>query len=175
MEKWRRSIRRGYTTNGYQRSQCTNCFKSNVSQSWCIVFEMETSIRILQYHWLLYCKLSFRCPAWIPRNQNKRIGQTFGNSGKNDCVFFSSPFFIRCKTQTHHLLIYILFQMVLPNLTTNTFYEVKVRAASISTINPRQVILGSYSEPQKVIIHVTHHCDSSFNQLINYIECFFLR
>lgn len=43
------------------------------------------------------------------------------------------------------------FQMVLPNLTTNTFYEVKVRAASISTINPRQVILGSYSEPQKVL------------------------
>lgn len=41
-------------------------------------------------------------------------------------------------------------QMVLPNLTTNTYYEVKVRAASISTINPRQVILGSYSEPQEV-------------------------
>lgn len=45
-----------------------------------------------------------------------------------------------------------LLQMVLPNLTTNTYYEVKVRAASISTINPRQVILGSYSEPQKVSV-----------------------
>lgn len=40
--------------------------------------------------------------------------------------------------------------MVLPNLTTNSIYEVKVRAASISTINPRQIILGSYSEPKKV-------------------------
>ncbi|XP_055315021.1 tyrosine-protein phosphatase 99A isoform X1 [Sitodiplosis mosellana] len=44
--------------------------------------------------------------------------------------------------------------MVLPNLTTNTFYEVKVRAASISTINPRQVILGSYSEPQKILLQL---------------------
>lgn len=44
----------------------------------------------------------------------------------------------------------LYLQMVLPNLTTNTIYEVKVRAASISTINPRQIILGSYSEPRKV-------------------------
>lgn len=40
--------------------------------------------------------------------------------------------------------------MVLPNLTTNTLYEIKVGAASLSTINPHQVIFGSYSEPQKV-------------------------
>lgn len=46
--------------------------------------------------------------------------------------------------------------MVLPNLTTNAYYEVKVRAASISTINPRQVILGSYSEPQKVTLDILY-------------------
>lgn len=74
------------------------------------------------------------------------------------------------KKKTHHFLI--LLQMVLPNLTTNTFYEVKVRAASISTINPRQVILGSYSEPQKVQlmshIIVIYHLNLLFVfQLIN--------
>lgn len=42
------------------------------------------------------------------------------------------------------------FQMILPNLTTNSIYEVKVRGASLSTINSRQIILGSYSEPKKV-------------------------
>lgn len=41
--------------------------------------------------------------------------------------------------------------MVLPNLTTNAVYEIKVRAASISMINPRQIVLGTYSEPKKVI------------------------
>lgn len=46
---------------------------------------------------------------------------------------------------------FISKQMALPNLTTNSIYEVKVRAASISIINPRQIILGSYSEPKKVI------------------------
>lgn len=62
-------------------------------------------------------------------------------------------------------------QMVLPNLTTNTFYEVKVRAASISTINPRQVILGSYSEPQKV------HVDNFFlsQQQFSIISIYFHR
>lgn len=45
---------------------------------------------------------------------------------------------------------FVCLQMILPNLTTNTIYEVKVRAASISTINSRQIILGSYSEPKKV-------------------------
>lgn len=55
--------------------------------------------------------------------------------------------------------------MVLPNLTTDHFYEVKVRAASISTINPRQIILGSYSEPKKVIIYSQKkkHFTNSFN------------
>lgn len=40
--------------------------------------------------------------------------------------------------------------MIIPNLTTNSLYEVKVRAASTSVINPKQIILGSYSEPKKV-------------------------
>lgn len=54
------------------------------------------------------------------------------------------------------------FQMVLPNLTTNTVYEVKVRAASLSTINPRQIILGSYSEPRKVTSSLIHLINSMF-------------
>lgn len=82
---------------------------------------------------------------------NCRIHSVFTLSKSNavwmcirfNCWFFSVLFFF--------LRSFIFYpQMVLPNLTTNTFYEVKVRAASISTINPRQVILGSYSEPQKV-------------------------
>lgn len=52
---------------------------------------------------------------------------------------------------------FIRFQMVIPNLTTNYYYEVKVRAASISTINPRQIILGSYSEPKKVYTYPYHY------------------
>lgn len=40
--------------------------------------------------------------------------------------------------------------MIIPNLTTNMIYEVKVRAASASVINPKQIILGSYSEPKKI-------------------------
>ncbi|XP_055614452.1 tyrosine-protein phosphatase 99A-like isoform X2 [Uranotaenia lowii] len=40
--------------------------------------------------------------------------------------------------------------MIIPNLTSNMVYEVKVRAASISVINPKQLILGSYSEPKKI-------------------------
>ena len=30
------------------------------------------------------------------------------------------------------------------------FYEIKVRAGTYSTINPRQTVYGSYSEPKKV-------------------------
>ncbi|ETN67444.1 hypothetical protein AND_000745 [Anopheles darlingi] len=40
--------------------------------------------------------------------------------------------------------------LIIPNLTTNSVYEVKVRAASFSVINPKQIILGSYSEPRKI-------------------------
>ncbi|XP_052891620.1 tyrosine-protein phosphatase 99A isoform X2 [Anopheles moucheti] len=40
--------------------------------------------------------------------------------------------------------------LIIPNLTSNAEYEVKVRAASASVINPKQIILGSYSEPRKI-------------------------
>ncbi|XP_035894669.1 tyrosine-protein phosphatase 99A isoform X1 [Anopheles stephensi] len=40
--------------------------------------------------------------------------------------------------------------LIIPNLTSNAVYEVKVRAASASVINPKQIILGSYSEPRKI-------------------------
>ncbi|XP_065074555.1 tyrosine-protein phosphatase 99A isoform X1 [Ochlerotatus camptorhynchus] len=44
--------------------------------------------------------------------------------------------------------------MIIPNLTTNMIYEVKVRAASASVINPKQIILGSYSEPKKISLQL---------------------
>lgn len=44
--------------------------------------------------------------------------------------------------------------MIIPNLTTNSLYEVKVRAASTSVINPKQIILGSYSEPKKINVQL---------------------
>lgn len=47
--------------------------------------------------------------------------------------------------------------MIIPNLTTNSVYEVKVRAASASVINPKQIILGSYSEPKKISLQL--HCE----------------
>ncbi|XP_021710392.1 tyrosine-protein phosphatase 99A isoform X2 [Aedes aegypti] len=47
--------------------------------------------------------------------------------------------------------------MIIPNLTTNMVYEVKVRAASASVINPKQIILGSYSEPKKISLQL--HCE----------------
>lgn len=62
-------------------------------------------------------------------------------------------------------------QMVLPNLTTNTIYEVKVRAASISTINPRQIILGSYSEPRKVNICLSFFMQFFFFESTIISEC----
>uniref|UniRef100_A0A336LNK0 protein-tyrosine-phosphatase n=1 Tax=Culicoides sonorensis TaxID=179676 RepID=A0A336LNK0_CULSO len=43
--------------------------------------------------------------------------------------------------------------MVLSNLTANTLYEMKVRAASLSTINPKKLILGGYSEPKRIKLH----------------------
>uniref|UniRef100_A0A182N755 Putative receptor-type tyrosine-protein phosphatase mosPTP-1 n=1 Tax=Anopheles dirus TaxID=7168 RepID=A0A182N755_9DIPT len=40
--------------------------------------------------------------------------------------------------------------LIIPNLTSNAVYEVKVRAASKSVINPKQIILGTTSEPRKI-------------------------
>ena len=57
--------------------------------------------------------------------------------------------------------------MVLPNLTTNMIYEVKVRAASYSTVNPKQIILGSYSEPKKVSQYNYIRCGQNWFLLIS--------
>uniref|UniRef100_A0A336K3A9 protein-tyrosine-phosphatase n=1 Tax=Culicoides sonorensis TaxID=179676 RepID=A0A336K3A9_CULSO len=48
---------------------------------------------------------------------------------------------------------YRVYSMVLSNLTANTLYEMKVRAASLSTINPKKLILGGYSEPKRIKLH----------------------
>ncbi|XP_040154808.1 protein sidekick-2-like [Anopheles arabiensis] len=42
--------------------------------------------------------------------------------------------------------------MVIPNLTTNSAYEVKVRGATVSTVNPKKVVLGTYCEPIKIAL-----------------------
>uniref|UniRef100_A0A182PA14 Fibronectin type-III domain-containing protein n=1 Tax=Anopheles epiroticus TaxID=199890 RepID=A0A182PA14_9DIPT len=42
--------------------------------------------------------------------------------------------------------------MVIPNLTTNSAYEVKVRGATVSTVNPKKVVLGTYCEPIKITL-----------------------
>uniref|UniRef100_A0A1B0GM56 Fibronectin type-III domain-containing protein n=1 Tax=Phlebotomus papatasi TaxID=29031 RepID=A0A1B0GM56_PHLPP len=47
--------------------------------------------------------------------------------------------------------------MKLPNLPTNTVYEIKVRAASVSAINPRNIIPGAYSDPKR--IHLQPGCE----------------
>ncbi|XP_058130396.1 protein sidekick-2-like [Anopheles ziemanni] len=44
--------------------------------------------------------------------------------------------------------------MIIPNLTTNSAYEVKVRAATVSIVNPKKVVLGTYSEPIKITLRV---------------------
>lgn len=43
--------------------------------------------------------------------------------------------------------------MTIPNLTTNTMYEVKVQASSLSIINSRRLVLGANSIPKRVNIN----------------------
>uniref|UniRef100_U5EUF9 Putative receptor-type tyrosine-protein phosphatase mosPTP-1 n=1 Tax=Corethrella appendiculata TaxID=1370023 RepID=U5EUF9_9DIPT len=52
--------------------------------------------------------------------------------------------------------------IVIPNLTMNAVYEVKVRAASISIINLKQIILGSFSEPKRISMHP--NCEKNQSQ-----------
>ncbi|XP_030370999.1 tyrosine-protein phosphatase 99A isoform X2 [Scaptodrosophila lebanonensis] len=40
--------------------------------------------------------------------------------------------------------------MILQNLTTNSYYEVKVAAATFSFINPKKIVLGKYSEARTI-------------------------
>uniref|UniRef100_A0A6P4EHZ8 Tyrosine-protein phosphatase 99A-like n=1 Tax=Drosophila rhopaloa TaxID=1041015 RepID=A0A6P4EHZ8_DRORH len=40
--------------------------------------------------------------------------------------------------------------MILQNLTTNSYYEVKVAAATFSVINPKRIVLGKFSESRIV-------------------------
>ncbi|EDV90763.1 GH14309 [Drosophila grimshawi] len=47
--------------------------------------------------------------------------------------------------------------MVLPNLTTNSYYEVKVAAASFSVINPKKIVLGKFSDSR--IIQLQPNCE----------------
>ncbi|XP_034489100.1 tyrosine-protein phosphatase 99A isoform X2 [Drosophila innubila] len=43
--------------------------------------------------------------------------------------------------------------MILQNLTTNSYYEVKVAAATFSVINPKKIVVGKFSEPRIIQLH----------------------
>nr|XP_017023737.1 tyrosine-protein phosphatase 99A isoform X3 [Drosophila kikkawai]XP_017023738.1 tyrosine-protein phosphatase 99A isoform X3 [Drosophila kikkawai] len=47
--------------------------------------------------------------------------------------------------------------MILQNLTTNSYYEVKVAAATFSVINPKRIVLGKFSESR--IIQLQPNCE----------------
>lgn len=47
--------------------------------------------------------------------------------------------------------------MILQNLTTNSYYEVKVAAITFSVINPKKIVLGKFSEPRIVSIDMHKH------------------
>ncbi len=47
--------------------------------------------------------------------------------------------------------------MFLPNLTTKTMYEVKIRGATRSLFSPAKIYPGLFSESRKII--VDHDCD----------------
>lgn len=49
--------------------------------------------------------------------------------------------------------------MILQNLTTNSYYEVKVAAITFSVINPKKIVLGKFSEPRIVSIDMQKHAD----------------
>jgi receptor-type tyrosine-protein phosphatase gamma len=53
-----------------------------------------------------------------------------------------------------------MFQILIPNLTADTMYEIKVRGVSHSIISHEDV-LGQMSEPRKV--HVQPNCDKIQN------------
>ncbi|TDG52370.1 hypothetical protein AWZ03_001200 [Drosophila navojoa] len=47
--------------------------------------------------------------------------------------------------------------LILQNLTTNSYYEVKVAAATFSVINPKKIVLGKFSESR--IIQLQPNCE----------------
>ncbi|KAM8705306.1 hypothetical protein ACLKA7_009726 [Drosophila subpalustris] len=47
--------------------------------------------------------------------------------------------------------------MILQNLTTNSYYEVKVAAATFSVINPKKIVVGKFSDPR--IIQLQPNCE----------------
>lgn len=50
--------------------------------------------------------------------------------------------------------------MILQNLTTNSYYEVKVAAMTFSVINPKKIVLGKFSEPRIVSIDMNEHAQA---------------
>lgn len=56
-------------------------------------------------------------------------------------------------------ILQFLHQMILQNLTTNSYYEVKVAAITFSVINPKKIVLGKFSEPRIVSIDMHKVCE----------------
>ncbi|XP_055616400.1 protein sidekick-2-like [Toxorhynchites rutilus septentrionalis] len=87
-----------------------------------------------------------------------RIPQHFYNSVNHYIVSYRNMDYTRSREIRISANASIVeTSVVLQNLTTDATYELKVRAASISVINPHKVILGPFSEPKKVTLQA--NCD----------------
>ncbi|XP_065074561.1 protein sidekick-1-like [Ochlerotatus camptorhynchus] len=87
-----------------------------------------------------------------------RIPQHFYNSVNHYIVSYRNMDYTRSREIRISANASIVeTSVVLQNLTTDASYELKVRAASISVINPNKVILGPYSELRKITLKA--NCD----------------
>lgn len=85
-----------------------------------------------------------------------RIPQHFYNSVNHYIVSYRNMDYTRSREIRISANASIVeTSVVLQNLSTDASYELKVRAASISVINPNKVILGPYSELRKVCVNVS--------------------
>lgn len=58
---------------------------------------------------------------------------------------------------------FLEYNVSIPNLLTNSVYEIKIRGASKSVVDPQVVIKGNHSEPRKV--YVETNCSTMMPQL----------
>nr|XP_029727470.1 protein sidekick-2-like [Aedes albopictus] len=87
-----------------------------------------------------------------------RIPQHFYNSVNHYIVSYRNMDYTRSREIRISANASIVeTSVVLQNLSTDASYELKVRAASISVINPNKVILGPYSELRKITLKA--NCD----------------
>ncbi|XP_055614290.1 neuronal cell adhesion molecule-like [Uranotaenia lowii] len=87
-----------------------------------------------------------------------RIPQFFSNSVHQYIVNYRNMDYTRTREIRISANASIVeTSVVLQNLTTDSSYELKIRAASISVINPHKVILGPFSDVRKITLQA--NCD----------------